>query len=284
VVFATQPGTVASDGTGKNGLFTSKLLKYINEPNLNIGDVFKRVKQDVNVESGGKQLPSVVDNSIGGDFYFTVNEQTKSASTKRNESVVTTPAVLDYGYGPSNAPAVTIGDQVWFGKNLNVDHFSNGDPIPEARNTYEWSSLSNRPAWCYFNYDPKNGSKYGKLYNWYAVHDQRGLAPKGWHIASDKEWIAMEQYLGGDVVTFRVLRVKEGWTRDVNADNSSGFTALPGGTNPTPKDWWPDWGHTGWWSSTEKNKAYANAAILQFTFSVTDYGKETGLYVRCIKD
>jgi hypothetical protein len=71
VVFATQPGRVASDGSGKNGLFTSKLLKYINEPNLNIGDLLKRVKQDVNAESQGKQLPSVVDNSIGGDFYFT---------------------------------------------------------------------------------------------------------------------------------------------------------------------------------------------------------------------
>jgi TPR repeat protein len=71
VVFATQPGTVASDGEGKNGLFTSKLLKYIDEPNLNVIDVFRKVKVDVNSESGGRQLPSVVDNSLGGDFYFT---------------------------------------------------------------------------------------------------------------------------------------------------------------------------------------------------------------------
>lgn len=74
VVFATQPGTLASDGTGKNGLFTSKLLKYINEPNLNIDEVFRKVKQEVNAESQGKQLPSVVDNSIGGDFYFDKRE------------------------------------------------------------------------------------------------------------------------------------------------------------------------------------------------------------------
>ena len=70
VVFATQPGKVASDGTGSNGLFTSKLLKHINNPDLNIGDVFKRVKQDVFLESNKTQLPSVEDNSIGGDFYF----------------------------------------------------------------------------------------------------------------------------------------------------------------------------------------------------------------------
>jgi hypothetical protein len=83
VVFATQPGTIASDGTGRNGLFTSKVLKYINEPNLNIGDVFKKVKQDVFVESDRLQLPSVEDNSIGSDFYF----------SQGAESMVTDPFV-----------------------------------------------------------------------------------------------------------------------------------------------------------------------------------------------
>ena len=78
VVFATQPGKLASDGTGKNGLFTSKLLKYINEPDLNITEVFRKVKQEVNAESEGKQLPSVVDNSIGGNFYFTKGESSYS--------------------------------------------------------------------------------------------------------------------------------------------------------------------------------------------------------------
>jgi len=70
IVFATQSGSVASDGTGKNGLFTSKFLKVVEEPNLNITDVFKKVKQQMYAESEGKQLPSVEDNSIGGDFYF----------------------------------------------------------------------------------------------------------------------------------------------------------------------------------------------------------------------
>ena len=63
IVFATQPGSVASDGTGKNGLFTSKFLKVVQEPDLNITDVFKKVKQQVYAESEGKQLPSIEDNS-----------------------------------------------------------------------------------------------------------------------------------------------------------------------------------------------------------------------------
>lgn len=74
VLFATQPGKVASDGTGRNGLFTSKFLKYIDEPGLNIGEVARKVKQEVYVESGNKQLPSLEDNSIGSDFYFTATE------------------------------------------------------------------------------------------------------------------------------------------------------------------------------------------------------------------
>ena len=71
IVFATEVGKVASDGDGKNGLFTSKLLNRINESGLNIAEVLKRVKQDVFAESNQKQLPTLEDNSIGGDFFFT---------------------------------------------------------------------------------------------------------------------------------------------------------------------------------------------------------------------
>ena len=98
VVFATQPGTIASDGTGRNGLFTSKIIKYIDEPELNIGDVFKKVKQDVFKESDKGQLPSVEDNSIGGDFYF---GGTKTAISQPNEPV-----------GSTSVPAVVTGPVV----------------------------------------------------------------------------------------------------------------------------------------------------------------------------
>src|SRR5258708_7326725 len=88
IVFATQPGKVASDGTGQNGLFTSKLLDVINEPNLNITDVFRKVKQQVYAESAEKQLPSVEDNSIGGDFYFTKKQITVTSTPNSINKVV----------------------------------------------------------------------------------------------------------------------------------------------------------------------------------------------------
>ena len=72
---------------------------------------------------------------------------------------------------------VTIGEQVWLLENLNTSHYRNGDPIPEVKTKSEWADCSKKEkgAWCYYSNDPINGKKYGKLYNWYAVNDSRGL-------------------------------------------------------------------------------------------------------------
>ena len=95
---------------------------------------------------------------------------------------------------------VKIGNQIWTSRNLDVSSFSNGDPIPEAKTEEEWRAASSNqtPAWCYLENNPANGKKYGKLYNWYAVHDPRGLAPKGWHIPNNEEWSILIEYLGGE--------------------------------------------------------------------------------------
>jgi uncharacterized protein (TIGR02145 family) len=87
---------------------------------------------------------------------------------------------------PFACKQVKIGDKVWMAENLNVDHFRNGDEIPEARTIAEWRSGS--PAWCYYNNDPANATKYGKLYNAAALNDPRGLAPEGWHVPSHIEF------------------------------------------------------------------------------------------------
>lgn len=88
--------------------------------------------------------------------------------------------ILLIGFGCiSYAQTVTIGTQVWRTKNLDVATFRNGDSIPQAKTNEEWEKAAEnqQPAWCYYNNDPANGAKYGKLYNWYAVNDSRGLAP-----------------------------------------------------------------------------------------------------------
>jgi uncharacterized protein (TIGR02145 family) len=94
------------------------------------------------------------------------------------------------------AQVVTIENQHWMTKNLNVSTFRNGDPIREARTNREWEQAiaKKEPAWCYYENNPKNGSKYGKIYNWYAVSDPRGLAPYGWHIPSFMEWNSLRKH------------------------------------------------------------------------------------------
>ncbi|MBN2416335.1 fibrobacter succinogenes major paralogous domain-containing protein [bacterium] len=126
---------------------------------------------------------------------------------------------------------VTIGKQVWSAVNLNVDHYRNGDPIPSLTGGAAWKTAGSG-AWCDYGDDPANSDVYGKLYNWYAVHDQRGLAPAGWHIPSDGEWQLLIEHLGGQLAAGG--RLKEKGTRhwlpgNIGAEDSTRFQALPGG-------------------------------------------------------
>ncbi len=115
--------------------------------------------------------------------------------------------------GLGNSQTVTIGTQVWMTKNLDVATFRNGDQIPEAKTDEEWKQAgkNKQPAWCYYNNDPANVAKYGKLYNWYAVIDPRGLAPNGYHIPSDPEWTKLVEYLGGEEVAGKKMKSTTEW-------------------------------------------------------------------------
>lgn len=125
-----------------------------------------------------------------------------------------------------------ICNQTWTKSNLNVSKYRNGDPIPQVTDPAQWATLTTG-AWCYFNNDPANGAIYGKLYNWYAVTDPRGLAPAGFHVPSQTEWTALSDCLGGDVFVIFNKMVEVGnshWTTPhPDATNSSGFTAFAGG-------------------------------------------------------
>jgi uncharacterized protein (TIGR02145 family) len=184
---------------------------------------------------------------------------------------------------------VTIGTQVWAGANLNVDRFANGDPIPEAKTAEEWKRAGEykRPAWCYYNNDPANGPIYGKLYNWYAVTDPRGLAPKGWRVPADGEWEQIINYLGGSATAGLTLKNTSGWFQNGNGSNRSGFAGLPGGYrhgNGT----FDDFGKFGyWWSSTEYGSGATWRRSLYYGLGDVgrgSYNKGAGISVRCLRD
>jgi uncharacterized protein (TIGR02145 family) len=185
--------------------------------------------------------------------------------------------------------SVKIGNQIWMTENLNVERFRNGDPIPQAKTNEEWdrAGANEQPAWCYYDNDPKNGAKYGKLYNWYAVNDSRGLAPTGWHIPSDAEWTQITDFLGGVSVAGTKMKSNSGWSQNGNGTNESGFLGLPGGSRYY-FDNFLYMGYNGnWWSSTEHGTNYARYRYLSYGFDGVDgdyYDKVDGFSVRCLRD
>lgn len=192
------------------------------------------------------------------------------------------------------AQTVTIANQVWMTKNLNVDKFRNGDPIPQAKTDAEWEAAekNKQPAWCYFNNDPANSEKYGKLYNWHAVNDSRGLAPAGYHISTDEEWKILDKYLGFDS---KKIKNTSGWdsyttggvSHSGNGTNSSGFSALPGGSRTTNGTFYGIGIRGYWWTSAEQDSGLAWGRHLRSNLDFVNrwpQDKKFGFSVRCLKD
>jgi uncharacterized protein (TIGR02145 family) len=190
----------------------------------------------------------------------------------------------------NNFKTITIGKQVWMSENLNVEKFRNGDPIPEAKTDEEWKKAgeNKQPAWCYYNNDPANGEKYGKLYNWYAVNDLRGLAPEGWHVPSDEEWTILLNYLGGEEVAGAKLKSQTGWVEDGNGTNISCFLGFPGGYRVSTGKFFDVGYNASWWSSTEMDTEIAWYRTLFFyddwVYRFDRGVKRDGYSVRCLKD
>ncbi|MFM7637742.1 MAG: fibrobacter succinogenes major paralogous domain-containing protein [Crocinitomicaceae bacterium] len=184
---------------------------------------------------------------------------------------------------------VSIGTQVWMTKNLDVATFRNGDSIPQVKKDKEWKKAgeNQQPAWCYYNNNQKNGKKYGKIYNWYAVNDPRGLAPVGYHIPSDAEWTQLTNYLGGVENAAAKMKNISGWAENGNGTNSSGFSGLPGGDRSGNGAFSYVGLNGSWWSSTEyvtftawhRSLYYYNGIL----FRGNNY-RSNGFSVRCLKD
>jgi uncharacterized protein (TIGR02145 family) len=187
---------------------------------------------------------------------------------------------------------VKICSQFWMTKNLDVDHYRNGEAIRYAESDADWRDAGNKKegAWCYYNNDPANVAIYGKLYNWYAVNDQRKLAPVGYHIPTDAEWKELENCLGGSDVAGGKL--KEAGTAhwaspNTGATNSSGFSGLPGGYRYYNGSYYNVRSSGVWWSSTEYDETYAWVRGLYYRNTNIDIGygyKVCGFSVRCVRD
>jgi uncharacterized protein (TIGR02145 family) len=187
---------------------------------------------------------------------------------------------------------VTICNQTWMQSNLNVSHYRNGDVIPQVTDPTAWSSLTTG-AWCYYNNDTANGTVYGKLYNWYAVNDPRGLSPLGWHVPTDAEWTNLTGCLGGESLAGGKMKATTLWdSPNTGASNSCGFTSLPGGVRYSNgtfqfKGYSSNfWTSTLDWISTLNNTAFYrnNVSVNASVFRGNDGNINNALSVRCVKD
>lgn len=182
-----------------------------------------------------------------------------------------------------------IGNQTWMLENLDTPYYQNGDSIPEARTEAEWKKCAEekKGCWCYYQNNLENGRKYGRLYNWYAVTDSRGLAPKGWRVPAIQDWEELIIFLGGKMEAGNKLKSTLDWGSNCNANNEAGFFGLPGGLRSTEGQFMSINDYATWWSTSDfkNDMAYYVYIYCNLGFAIKYYyTKGDGFSVRCIKE
>ena len=204
---------------------------------------------------------------------------------------------------------VAIGDQCWFAENLRNEHYANGDAIPGDLSDGDWSSTTSGAVTVYgegtstvnngSDDEVSNLADYGRLYNWYAVYDARGLCPSGWHVPTDGEWMMMEMALGmseseaysvGWRGTDQGTQMKSSPEDSPSWDgtNTSGFSGLPGGYRYSDGDFHFE-GSLGYFWASSPDGAYnwawhrtlgsGSTGVIKY-----DRPRRAGLSVRCVRD
>lgn len=265
------------------GSLINAQLAYKALPEKSTYDHPGRDKRNLAVETGWKRAEKLYPRVVPSTVVVTPPEPKKKVVV--NPSINSMVDVDGNNYGVKS-----IGNQIWMTENVEVSHYRNGDVIPEVTDATAWGKLTTG-AWCYFQNDKTNGNKYGKLYNWYAVNDPRGLAPEGWHIPTIDEFSILTNFLGGTTYSGVKMKTTIGWEKveggkvlgfNVLGDNSSGFSGLPGGRRL--KSEFSSLGYFGyWWSSSIGNNIFALSFDTKYSF--VNYGMNFfGNAVRCVKD
>jgi uncharacterized protein (TIGR02145 family) len=240
---------------------------------------------------------------LGSDRYYVKAYAKNSAGIAYGKEIcfftvppdITFNPALNYGMltdiDGNEYKTIVIGSQTWMAENLKVTHYRNGDPIPIAIS--ESDLYQTTGYYCNVYLFPSIATIYGKFYNWYAVNDIRNIAPNGWHIPADSEWETLFNFLGGDIIAFPKLKEtgNNHWlyiNYNNDADNSSGFTAIPAGRYNEMFNYmyrYEGW----WWSTTELDTYFAWSRRLVNETSISDSShysckKYYGISVRCVKD
>ncbi|HRX68844.1 MAG TPA: fibrobacter succinogenes major paralogous domain-containing protein, partial [Tenuifilaceae bacterium] len=269
------------------------------------GDVYEEGAAEVTVRGvcwSTNPEPTISDNVIesgGGLGEFTAEIEGLAAETSYFVRAFATNSVgTAYGNEVSfkTAPAVTtvmdidnntynlvqIGNQTWFKENLKTTKYSDGTAIPNVTDDAEWIAET-EGAFCWYNNDEASyKATYGALYNYYAVVDAKNICPTGWHVPTYSDWLILTSYLGEDDPVGGKMK-EEGTSHwldpNTGADNSSGFTGLPGGSRDDGYNFIGEEGN--WW--------LMDGIVFSLYYDSNNiYGyfenEYMGLSVRCVKD
>lgn len=225
-----------------------------------------------------------------------------ACSTSKNYSYINGPIVRDID-GNIYPSIVTSCGQTWVSKNLSVSRYKDGTVIPQVTDATTWANMTTG-AWCYYKNNPSTEVTYGRLYNWYAVNDPRGIAPQGWHVPTDAEWNKLVKCIdpAADTLCQNCTQsstaggaMKEAgtshWsTPNTGATNSSGFEGLPGGYrsnlgkfgNLLSLAWWSasEYDNTLAWARSWARYLYYNSSDVYWGYD----GKTNGFSVRVVRD
>ena len=199
---------------------------------------------------------------------------------------------------------VKIGKTYWADHNSNTSTFSNGDSLSQAKNSEEWENLFKQgiPAYCSMYYNPKYDSIYGKVYNWWAVVDLRGLAPEGFMVPSIVDWMDLKKHLNYDTncrcfppLTRSADKLKSTtqWKGELKGDNLFNMNILPGGYVRNDGRFEGKGMQVSYWTCSPENAAYNigdsySTHYIVFKFDKSDFTSDNnfdanGHFVRCAK-
>lgn len=282
VIFATSAilgGNITSDGGAK---IKSRGVCWSTIPLPTIDD---------NKTSDGSGSGSFTSNVKGLNpntkYYIRSYATNRKGTSYGNQLIITTFEGEINDIDGNTYPIITIGTQVWMAMNLSVTHYRNGESISLITENTQWNNMTTE-AYC--NY---NNATYGRLYNWYAVNDNRKIAPAGWHVPTDAEWTTLINYAGG--FGFAGYKLKEEgsihWLTNNDglgnyANNETKFTALPGGCRSTMGGFF-SFGYRGsWWTASENGTTAWYYSMCNYCEGVdkSSFMKTAGFSVRCIRD
>lgn len=187
---------------------------------------------------------------------------------------------------------VRIGSQMWMAENLRTTKYQNGDAIQNILDDSEWIKLT-LGAYCNYKNTTNEDTiaTFGRLYNWYTISDIRNVAPKGWHVPTDEEWLTLINFLGGESVAGGKLKESgtSHWTEpNTGATNESYFSGLGGGVR-SPIDGTVNFMNIYgiWWTSNSISSTHAYCRSLYHKgedASLAHNANITGYSIRCIKN